>query len=170
MHIIKKICVLVLATMVLGGSGLVLYRNVKGDRLLSVQTGSMAPYFSPGDAVWTHKTTLSALRVGDIVSYRSPADPRVVVSHRLVSVDYQTGKLVTKGDALDLYDLPFPASQVVGRVYKVLPHVGWGLNWLHQPAGLIIAVYAPAACVFVYEVKRLRKQYSYPVYRHYRYR
>lgn len=162
--------IFLLVATLLGGCGLALYRHAEGDKILSVQTGSMVPYFNPGDALLTRWILLPDLHVGDVVSYRSPADQRVVVSHRLVSINYQTGKLITKGDALDMHDLPFPSGQVIGKVYKVLPHVGRGLDWLHEPTGLIIAVYTPAACALIYEAKRLSRQYTKPAYRCYGYR
>lgn len=145
------------------------YRNFKGDQLLSVQTGSMVPVFYPGDAVATRKVTLEELLVGDIVAYRSRDNPKVLVSHRLVSINHVTGKLITHGDALELQDVPFPASQVVGTVYKVVPNAGMVLDWLHKPVGLIIAVYIPAAFILGGEAKRLAKQYNKPYYQLYSY-
>lgn len=153
----------------LSASSYIIYRHIKGDQLLSVQTASMVPAFYPGDAVVTHAVTLNDLNIGDIVTYQNPNDKRVVVSHRLISINYQTGKLITAGDAVGLRDVPFPASLVTGRVYKAIPVVGTVLNWLHQPLGLIVAVYTPAAFVLVSEAKRLSRHYANNNYQAYSY-
>ncbi len=145
------------------------YRHYRGDQLLSVQTGSMVPTFYPGDAVVTNRVALEKLSVGDIVAYQNPKDIKVIVSHRLVGINYKTGKLITEGDALDLQDVPFPVSLVVGRVNKIVPNAGYIIDWLHQPIGLIALVYIPAAFILVSEAKRLSKQYTKPSYQLYGY-
>jgi len=124
----------------------------------------MTPAFAAGDAVVVHKANVSELRVGEIVSYHSPADPRVVVSHRLVSIDYITGRLITKGDHNDLQDIPFPSNQVIGQVVGIVPHFGRVLDWLHEPAGLIVLIYTPAAFILVSEARRLSRVYEKPFY------
>ena len=129
------------------------YRHYRGDQLLSVQTGSMIPTFYPGDAIVTNKTALQKLLVGDIVAYHNPVNSKVIVSHRLISVNYKTGKLITEGDALDLQDVPFPSYLVAGKVDKVIPHAGLLLDWLHKPIGLLVAVYVPAVLVMATEAK-----------------
>lgn len=170
MRLLKKFTVFVIVLILLMVSGIVLYKYRAGDRLLSVQSGSMAPSFDNGDAVLVRKVKLQNLIVGDVISYHSPADSRVVVSHRLVSIDYQTGRLVTKGDSILPQDLPFPSNRLIGKVYTVVPYVGTGLDWLHTPTGIMIAVYTPAACVILYEINRLSKYYKQPVYKLHGYR
>jgi len=166
---IKFFVIYPVAICLLLSGGFVLYRSMEGDRLLSVQTSSMVPAFYPGDAVVTQKVSLSNLKVGDIISYLSPADNRVVVSHRLIGINYRTGRLITAGDALDLQDVPFPSSLLLGRVTKILPGAGYPLDWLHRPIGLAVVVYLPASLVLISETKRLAKQYKKPQYQQYGY-
>lgn len=145
------------------------YRHYKGDQLLSVQTGSMVPAFYPGDALVTRTVALSELRAGDIVAYRNPRNPKVIVSHRLIGINYQTGRLITHGDALQLQDVPFPAHLVVGKVAKTVPKLGLVLDFMHRPVGLIAVVYTPAAFILVGEARRLARQYRRPYYQLYSY-
>ena len=145
------------------------YRHYKGDQILSVQTGSMVPSFYPGDALVTRKVIVPSLQIGDIVTYHNPSDPKVLVSHRLIGINYRTGKLITHGDALDLQDVPFPSNLLVGKVYKVVPLAGFMLDWLHKPAGLIVAIYIPASLILISEARRLARHYSKPYYRLYSY-
>jgi signal peptidase I len=169
MRQVLKVFVYVTVFILIGVSMFASFRHYRGDQLLSVQTGSMTPAFYPGDAVATRKASLSELNVGDIVAYRNPNDRQVTVSHRLIGVNYRTGKLITAGDALDLQDVPFPANLVVGKVYKIVPNAGYILDWLHEPIGLIALVYIPAAFILVSEAKRLSKQYARPYYQNYKY-
>ncbi len=161
MRVFKRLIIICFVLLILCSSTFVAYLYKSGDRVLSVQTGSMVPTFKVGDAVIVQRKGLKNLHEGDIISYRSPANKSVIVTHRLVRVDYITGRLVTKGDALERVDLPFPASRLIGVVYKVVPRVGGTLDWLHSPTGLILAVYAPAVGVILYELKRLSAQYEH---------
>ncbi|CAN5386144.1 signal peptidase I [soil metagenome] len=145
-------------------AGTALYLHWQGDQLLSVQSGSMVPAFRPGDAVATRKVRVEDLRVGDIVSYLNPADNRVKVTHRLININYLTGKMITEGDALDLQDVPFPNRLITGKVYRVIPNLGYIIDWLHEPEGLIIVVYTPAAFILVSEAKRLARRHTRPYY------
>ncbi|MGC1177220.1 MAG: S26 family signal peptidase, partial [Candidatus Saccharimonadales bacterium] len=76
--------------------GLLIVRS-RGEQLLSVQTGSMVPTLRPGDAVIVKPSAAHDLTVGDIVSYQSPRDSNLVVTHRLTRVDKRTGWLTTTG-------------------------------------------------------------------------
>jgi signal peptidase I len=163
-YFVSKIIVAFIIVLILLSMGFVGYRASHGDKLLSVQTNSMVPMFYAGDAVVTHKVSLENLHVGDVVTYRNPRDTLMVVSHRLVSVDYHTGRLITKGDALNVPDIAFPSYLVVGRVERVVPYMGFGLDWLHQPIGLIVLVYTPATFILVSEARRLARTWERPSY------
>lgn len=168
LKLLRTVLLSMLVVGLLAASGTILYRHQQGDHVLSVQSGSMVPTFRRGDAVITKRTALSQLRLGDVISYRNPAEPRVLVSHRLVQIDYTTGRLVTKGDANYAPDIAVPYNNVVGVVYEVIPGLGTVIDWLHQPVGLIIAVYIPATLLLLSEIKRLNHYYAqqYHVYRH----
>lgn len=126
----------------------------QGYQVRSVQTGSMAPTFAPGDAVIVKSAPMS-VRPGEVVMYHSPVQPAVLISHRLRSIDSKTGELKTQGDALITPDPAFSPRLVVGRVMAVVPHAGRCLDWLRHPWGLILAVYLPVGAILVSEVYRL---------------
>ena len=145
-------------------AGLYVWRE-KGDRLLSVQTGSMVPTLQRGDAVAVQKTPAAELQAGDIVSYVSPINSSIVVTHRLIEVDWARGVAIIKGDALKAPDPPVPLNQILGRVRVGVPKLGFAIDALRRPAGLIIAVYLPAMIVVVLEIRRLAKSYGWGHYR-----
>ncbi len=87
------------------------------DRLITVlPTGSMEPTLHGGDVLTVEAVPFSALRVGDIIVFRTLKFGLIV--HRIVEI--RRGKLWTKGDANFRRDsfwvMP---SHVVGRVRGV---------------------------------------------------
>jgi signal peptidase I len=134
-------------------------------QIYSVQTGSMAPTFQPGDAVLVKHIDASAVQTGQVVSYISPANPRIIVSHRVTSVDAKRGLITTQGDNARRPDVAFSPNLVKGRVRAVLPYLGRLLNAMHTPWGLAIGVYLPASVVVLSELRQLAKGYNYSYYR-----
>jgi signal peptidase I len=155
--------VMVLVTLV--GIGMAVLAKEYGVRVLSVQSGSMVPVFSKGDAVVARQVPLGVLRPGEVISYKSPNDPSVTISHRLITIDTKSGLLTTKGDSLPTSDPPIPASAVIGRVGYVVPGFGYILDWLHTPLGLLAVLYLPAVGMIVMEVRRLSRSWQSNVYR-----
>lgn len=131
--------------------------------LLSVASPSMAPTFRPGDAVVVRYVSPTNLLPGQILSYKSSIDPKVVISHRLVSKT--DSELITKGDNLLQDDDPVVASQVIGRVVAVSPKLGYVMDFVKNPVGLSLTVYVPALLVITGQIIQLFSYYSQPFYR-----
>lgn len=130
--------------------------------MLSVQSGSMSPSIQKGDAVVVEPAT--NIRPGDIVSYRSPLDERITITHRVQAVDTARGLIVTKGDNLNIADKPFNDQLIVGRVRQRVAYAGLAIDALHSRIGLVVAAYIPATCVIVIELRKLTA-YFRPTYR-----
>jgi signal peptidase len=130
-----------------------------GYELMSVQSNSMLPVLKRGDAVLLNKRDTDP-RPGDIVSYASPQDPRIVITHRVISVDNKTGMITAKGDSAAAADLPVPGWNVLGTAARSIPYAGFGLDALKHPLGLMAFVYAPAAGIVIAEARRLSRYYS----------
>ena len=143
--------------------------KLAGGNILSVQSDSMAPVFKLGDALVVRSVHFTDLHVGDVISYHSPSNKRMVVSHRLIGINHKTGMLITEGDALDLQDAPVPAYLLIGRAQTVVPHAGKIIDGIRQPLVLLAALYIPAAWVMAMEFKRLVRSYSRPYYQLYGY-
>ena len=139
-------------------------------QLLSVQSNSMRPAFAKGDALLVHAVATNTLQPGSIVSYRSPVNPQLVVSHRLLALDRQTKLLTTKGDALRSNDPGIPADALVGEATALIPGGGKLIDVVRKPVGLLVFVYVPATIVVAYELRRLLKVQSGRTYRSYSYR
>jgi signal peptidase len=163
-HQFIRLALITMLTLPIAGAVGLIILHARGERLLSVQTASMVPTFRPGDAIIVQPVSPSSLRAGDIVSYRSPRDPGVVISHRLIEVNQPAGRLVTAGDALHTPDQPFLPLLVVGRATAVAPGLGTVLDAPPRPLGLVIMVYLPAALVIGAEALRLSRHYRRPAY------
>lgn len=133
-------------------------------QLLTVQTASMVPTFRPGDGVIEQATSPHSLRLGQIVSYRSPRNPNIVISHRLIKIDSVSGWLTTKGDAAQAADPSFPPQLLIGRDLYLLPGFGSWLNRLKSPLGLTLTIYLPAVLIALNELRRLANIYASPFY------
>lgn len=146
------------AALAVGSS--VLYLRAIGEQLLSVQTKSMAPTFSAGDAVILGPLKGSRPRPGDIISYHDPRNPKMILTHRLIHVDSATGWLTTAGDALRTPDSPFAPHLVVGQVRAIAPGLGTVVDTFRRPAVLFAVVYLPALLLIVSETERLAGHYA----------
>jgi signal peptidase I len=106
-------------------------------RTLTVLSGSMTPYFSPGDVIVVTPEPASALRVGQVIAYDAPVGDREPITHRVIAIRHAGAQPVirTKGDADSTPD-PWTArltGSQVWRVRWVIPQAGWAIEWLRQP-------------------------------------
>jgi signal peptidase len=146
-------------------AGLVLFMWLgQGVRIMSVGSNSMSPLLHKGDAVLVRRVNPVDIQAGDIVSYVSPRDSSLVITHRVVQTMPETGRLVTRGDANAAADPAFHSSRVMGEVVYVLPAAGRLVDGLHTWPGLVAAVYVPMLIIVGREVLRLSRHYSRPTY------
>lgn len=145
-------------------AGLLVLPTLVGWKVLSVQSASMAPAIDAGDAVVV-KTVFSAdLRSGDVVTYRPADDPSVLITHRVVSIEFNQASndfsVVTKGDRNGRSDPLWRAapSQTFGKVVTTYPKMGYLLNFIAGPRGKIVAIVAFVIFVVAGWLSRRRAQ------------
>jgi signal peptidase len=127
--------------------------RVLGYQTSTMLTGSMAPLINPGDVVVTAPTPVSAIRVGDIITYLIPVEDHRVETHRVIEIltdQDGTTAVRTKGDANNGAD-PWTATlqgDTVDRHILTVPSVGQAIRLLREPVLLNIIMYgAPAVLV-----------------------
>jgi signal peptidase I len=157
---ILSLTILVLLSMA-SIAGLVLWKT-SGLRFYSVQTSSMSPVLQPSDLLITTKP--ANLQPGDIISYRSSNNTEQIVSHRIVQAYPGKGYVITRGDNLNYPDPPVAYSSVTGKAIKSVPELGYLVDLIHKPLGLISLVYLPALAIAAYELSRLISHISYRSY------
>ncbi len=121
---------------------------VQGDRLVIVESGSMAPTYPVDSLLVVSPVRPATLQPGDPITYVDRRAGGALVSHRVVRVlDGPTTEglsLVTRGDANATDDPdPVPAAAVRGIVVRSIPALGaW--SWLVQPpASVVVLVVLP---------------------------
>jgi signal peptidase len=127
--------------------------RVLGYQTSTMLTGSMEPLINPGDVVVTVPTPVSAIRVGDIITYHIPVEDHRVETHRVVEIltnQDGTTAVRTKGDANNGAD-PWTATlqgETVDRHLLTVPSVGQAIRLLREPVVLNTFMYgAPAVLV-----------------------
>ena len=111
----------------------------------TVLSGSMKPYFSPGDMIIVTPEKARDVRVGQVISYHIPVGDHHVQTHRVVRVvragDHPIVR--TKGDANNARD-PWAArldGSTAWRVRLVVPKLGWMVTWLRDPLVRLLTVF-----------------------------
>lgn len=99
---------------------------------MAIDSGSMGPSIHAGDVVLVSDFTGEPLRTGRVVTFRDPADPDRLVTHRVSAVNDE-GTYQTKGDAnVDADSTPLTPQQIHGVGRLVVPRVGIPVVWLAQ--------------------------------------
>lgn len=111
-----------------------------GYGLADVLSGSMEPTFSKGTLLVVRQA--GDVAPGDVVVYQ---DGRELVVHRVVSVEGSV--VVTQGDANNVTDAPFDKSQVKGVVVGWVPWLGYVVDALRTPAGIVVVIACALALV-----------------------
>jgi signal peptidase len=121
-------------------------------------SGSMEPYFSPGDMLVVTPEPLREVRRGWLISYHVPLGDHHVQTHRVIEVVHGGDHPLvrTKGDANKTAD-PWVAKldgPKAWRVRKVVPHAGQLIVWLRQPTVHYLTLFlAPFLLALVWIVR-----------------
>lgn len=92
-----------------------------------VPSGSMVPEINPGDVVIIGPVRPEAIKLGDIIEYRSTRGNTNII-HRVVKIEWDTQNrfFITKGDANSAPDSdPVPPQAIMGRTIATIPDIGW---------------------------------------------
>lgn len=109
--------------------------SVFGYSMLIVASPSMTGAIEAGDAIIIKNSDSYA--VGDVITY-FPEGESFSVTHRIVRMEGD--KFYTKGDANQSEDSdPVLIEQIVGKVAVKLDKVGYFIEWLKSPVGIIFA-------------------------------
>lgn len=106
-------------------------------RTVTVLSGSMRPTFSPGDMIVVTPEPVSALRAGQVISFRAPTADPYVETHRVVAVLRGGDEPIvqTKGDANNALD-PWKAELHGSTLWRYrfrLPMLGYPILFLRDP-------------------------------------
>lgn len=139
--------------MLLGALLMGVLPTLAGYESFVVRSGSMSPYLGIGDLTVVSSARTDQLTVGDVVTYRTPHRPDMVITHRLVGIlNDDEGRLVfhTKGDANSTVDqVAIDPSAVLGRVVYAVPFIGYVVDFAGRPEGKLCLIALPLALLGV---------------------
>ncbi len=127
-----------------------------GWRVDTVLSGSMSPALDVGGAVITQPVDPNTIEVGDIITFHSPMDGRLV-THRVIAIQEKSPRYFqTKGDANEDAD-PYlvEAQNVVGKVRLHIPFLGYAANFVKTPMGFIITLGVPGLVIIGLEMRNI---------------
>src|SRR5579875_1517807 len=114
---------------------------------------SMKPLLHTGDLVLVRPA--DRYRVGQVVAYRSTV-LHTVVLHRIIHID--GSHYVFKGDNNSFIDPTRPTrSQLIGRMWLLIPNGGVVLSWLHTPWVAAVLLGGVAAVLLLGDEERRRR-------------
>lgn len=133
-----------------------------GHKVLNVLSGSMEPAIRTGDIIIVRPLQKGEpIHENDVITFRVPGDAKMLITHRvvgIVSVDGKPEAYVTKGDANENEDLSAVSpSQVLGRYRWRLPFLGYVMNFIRRPIGIVLVVICPGVILIGMELRRLWK-------------
>lgn len=111
-----------------------------------VRTDDMEPAYHVGDAVIARTVDPSAVRPGDVVTFRDPVNPRRLIIQRVRTVDAGGGsvRFTTKPDAGgSVTEWSVPADGRVGVVARRFGSFGHLLTFVQSRLGQIVLIVAP---------------------------
>lgn len=130
---------------------------IKGNyQVKVVLSGSMEPSIRTGSIVVIKPAKQYA--IGDIVVFGQDTRQDIPTTHRIVADRAVDGVLLftTKGDANKLPDTTeIRLSDIHGRVALVLPYLGYLLELLRRPLGMIVVIIIPALLLIYSEVAKI---------------
>jgi signal peptidase I len=129
-----------------------------GWRSFTVMSGSMQPAIGTGDLIVDERIPPLHARVGDVVTFKDPASPSRLITHRLRSIHVVggTARMTTKGDANNTVEhWSVPASGRVGRVLYRLPELGYALALTRGRDARLLLIVLPALLLGGLELRRI---------------
>jgi signal peptidase len=129
-----------------------------GIKSLTVLSGSMEPTIHVGDIVVVRQISPLDARIGDVVTFRDPAERDKLITHRVRKMSVAAGAVSfeTKGDAnTGVERWKMSSDGTIGLVMYRVPKLGYVLFYVHGTLGRLLLVVVPALVLGGYEIRRI---------------
>ncbi|MGB5925870.1 MAG: signal peptidase I [Dehalococcoidia bacterium] len=126
-----------------------------GMNFFTIYGGSMMPTIPVGSVVAVKSVEASAIKVGDIITFRTGTGADKVVTHRVVEVSNDNGALSfrTAGDSNANPDgNAVLAENVVGKVWFHVPFLGYLSSFVTARLGFVLLIVVPGIFIISLEV------------------
>lgn len=127
-------------------------------KIFTVQSGSMEPAIHTGSLIFVKPER--EYNVGEVVT-RMTKDPKVTITHRIVSKEEANGQTVfrTKGDANNANDMEnVTQKDIIGKEIVAVPYLGFPVGYAKTTPGLILLVIIPAVIIIYDEMQKIKKE------------
>jgi signal peptidase len=129
-----------------------------GMNFFTIYGGSMMPTIPIGSVVAAKPVEASAIKVGDIITFRTGMGADKVVTHRVVEVSNGSGALSfhTAGDSNANPDGNVVlAENVVGKVWFHVPFLGYLSSFVTTKLGFVLLILLPGIFIISMEVRNI---------------
>ncbi|MDD3487382.1 MAG: signal peptidase I [Candidatus Moranbacteria bacterium] len=127
-------------------------------KVFTVQSGSMEPAIKTGSLIFVRPE--ADYGVGDVVTRRT-TDPKVTITHRIVSKEEVSGQIAfeTKGDANDSPDgEKFTRDGIIGKEIFKVPYIGYPVGYAKTTPGLILLIVVPSVIIIYDELNKIKEE------------
>lgn len=128
-------------------------------KMLSVLSGSMEPKIHTGSVVVIKPIPI--YKVGDIITYGKNTKTDIPTTHRITEMKAVEGSMLykTKGDANNAEDSKeIGEKEVMGKVLFSIPYLGYIVDFVKKPVGLMLVIVIPAVIVIYDELRKIGKE------------
>ena len=128
-------------------------------KTLSVLSGSMEPTIHTGSVVVIKPE--SNYKIGDVITFGKNTKTDIPTTHRIAEMKIVSGEAVykTKGDANNTEDsTETPQKEVIGKVLFSIPYLGYIVDFVKKPIGLMLVIVIPAVIVIYDELRKIGKE------------
>jgi len=131
-------------------------------KVFVVVSDSMEPVIKTGSIVFTTSVDVAQIKIGDIVAFTSPSNPKEQILHRIFSIKSTSPLLFkTKGDHNnypDPWDLM--GAGILGKQIFIIPYLGYFAAFIKTPLGFILLIVLPALWFIISQIFYIKKQFS----------
>ena len=129
-------------------------RSIGGFRVFTIITGSMEPELKVGDVILVKEATFEELKLKDVITYESDdkGTEGMIITHRIIDIDKESKKIITKGDANDVEDPAIDSSQVYGKVSYKFTLISLLTKLVRNKYGFYFLIFVPLVLVIFLEV------------------
>ncbi|NLM30597.1 MAG: signal peptidase I [Methanomicrobiales archaeon] len=133
-----------------------------GAMIMIVLSGSMTPLMLPGDVIVVVPTEPDTVRVGDVIVFQHPdLDDCMVITHRVIDIDPETGHYSTKGDANNAPDqFSVTKEEIIGRPAFLIPLIGFASEMKRQI--ILLMVILPSLALAILEMRTIIREARTP--------
>jgi len=131
-------------------------------RTYIVVSASMEPTITTGSLAFTTPAKPDQVKVGDIIAFTSPSNPKETILHRVIQIKENNPlRLKTKGDnnnTPDNWDIT--AGAILAKEIFTIPYLGHVGAFIRKPHGFALVIGIPALFIIMVQFLNIKKAIS----------